>query len=80
MVGDQQDTGRQMGQVGFQFDAERVEQRRRPALLEEQAAAVAAEAEDGQRNERAGQYQQKEPEQPEGAAKGGGLVQSACPR
>jgi len=28
-------------------------------LLEEQAAAVAAEAEDGQRNERAGQYQQK---------------------
>jgi hypothetical protein len=69
-----------MGEVGFQLDAERVEQRRRPALLEAQPAPVAANAENAQRNDRAGQYQQKKPEQPEGAATGGGLVQSACPR
>jgi hypothetical protein len=69
-----------MGQVGLDLDTERIEQGRRPALLEQQPATVAAERENRQRNERPGQHQQNDAENPEGANESVGLAQVSCPR
>jgi hypothetical protein len=80
MVGDEQGPGHSVRQVGLDLYAERVEKRRRPAGLERQPLAIAAQWEDAQRKNCPADNQQGNAENPESADRDVGLAQSSCPR
>jgi len=80
VVGNQQGTGYGVCQVGFQLDPQRIEDRGRPGLLEQQAPPVAANAEQRQGDDGPAEDQQGQSQATEGANEEVGLVQASCPR
>lgn len=80
MIRDQQRPWDNMRKIGLNFDAQCIEQSDGPTLLEQQAATVAADAEQGQRNNGPANDQQGQAKNPKCADDGRGLVQASCPR
>jgi len=80
MVGDQQDAGSGMGQVGLQTDAENPQKPGRPARPKTQATSVAHETQPRERKRHAPNHQQNQSRYAEMAKRKGGFVQSVYPR
>jgi hypothetical protein len=69
-----------MGQIGLNFDTERIEQGGRPTGFQSQPLAVATERKNAQRKERPAGDQQGDAKNPEGADGQIGFGQLSCPR
>jgi hypothetical protein len=80
VVGHQQDAGRNMGQISFQFYAQRPEQCRRPASAEAPPHGIVQERDEDERKNCPAKQQQGKARNTEEAKKEEGFVQSACPR
>jgi len=80
VVGNQQGAGQGMREISFEFDPQCIEQGSRPRLLEQQAPPIAAQAEQGQRNDGPANNQQGQSQVTVGANEGSGLLQASCPR
>jgi len=80
VIGHQQDTGRNMGQISFEFYAQHPEQCRRPASAEAQPHCIAQKRVEDKRKNCPAKQQQGKATNTEEAKKEGGFVQSACPR
>ena len=80
VVGNQQGAGYSVGQIGLEFDAQSVKQGCRPCLLEQQAPPIAANTEQGQRDDGPTENQQSQSQATVGANEEDGLVQASCPR
>jgi len=80
VVGDQQDAGSGMGQVGLQANAENPEQAGRPAHPKTQASGIADERQQGERKRHTPNHQQNQPCNAVKAKRKGGFVQSVYPR
>jgi len=80
MVGNHQRARHGMGQVGFDRDAQRIEQRDGPTGFQPAAHGLAANRKNAKDDQSPAGDQQGQAKQPEGASQGVGFVQSVCPR
>ncbi len=80
VIGDDQRTGNRVGQIGLDLDPEGIEQRAGPTRLQAQPGSCTADRKNQQGDDDAAENQQNQAENPEGAKRRIGFVQSACPK
>ncbi len=80
VIRDDQRTGNRVGQIGLDLDPEGIEQRAGPTRLQAQLGSCTADRKNQQSDDDAADDQQDQAENPEGAKRKIGFVQSACPK